>query len=1054
MNVFSIYNKNIEKELNYGRTTEHTFRPAFKSLIESLDSNLHATNEPTREKCGAPDYIIQKGAIPIGYIETKDIDKSLDQVEKTDQFIRYVEGLENFILTNYMEFRWYVNGEHRSTAVLGNVRANGKIGYSKNGESTVMDLLNNFLNYKGTSISTSEELAQRMASIAKIINDIMINIFTLDHQNRSNLYNQYLALKDTLLHNMSQLEFADMYSQTVVYGLFSARVNAGNSSIFTRESAAYAIPKTNPFLRELFNQIAGPFLDESLIWVVDDLVDLLSRTDIGKVVKDFGIKTGKDDPVIHFYETFLKYYKPEERVLRGVYYTPEPVVSYIVDSIDQILINSFSLKRGLADTSKTTRFFTETGENHLVHKVQILDPATGTGTFLHKVIDRVYSSFSNNKGMWSGYVREHLLPRLYGFELLMAPYTVAHMKLGLKLAETGYQFDSDRRLRIFLTNTLERADDEAAYPLFSLNTQFISGEAAAANEIKKIEPIMVILGNPPYSGHSSNNSTWINKLIRGFDDINNEETESYFHIDGKSIGERNPKWLNDDYVKFIRFSQWRIEQTGHGVVAFITPHGYLDNPTFKGMRKSLMNTFDDIYILDLHGNSNKDEGKFENDKNVFDIRTGVAIGIFVKRDRERKTTKVYHQEIWGERKVKYDWLEKNNSETTDWTSIEPKEPMYLFVPRNDDTLSEYHKGWKITDIFPRNSIGIVTARDKFTIHKTEESVFDTVNEFINLGTEEARDKYKLGKDVQDWTVESAQEDIVVTEASKLKIKPISYRPFDTRYTYYTGKSRGFLCRPRRNVMDHMVEEDNIGLVTTRMTKGESFNHIFVSEYISDNCLLSSKTSNRGYMFPLYLYEGNRKTPNISNEFIQFIDKRMKTNFVKHGMGSKDGEIGPEAIFYYTYAILHASEYRIRYEEYLKLDFPYITFTSRKILFMKLSTLGRKLAFTHLNKRNLEIETSYPEEGSNLVEKVKYNKKDNRLYINDRQYFDKVSPEIWEFQIGSYHVLKKWLNERIGDTFEYNDLVYFQQIISILKEATKICAEIDQTINNYGGFPIR
>jgi len=642
-------------------------------------------------------------------------------IEREEQLKRYRQGLHNLILTDYLEFRWYVWGEHRLTARLARVAENGSLKAVKNGAEEVAALLHEFLHSRVAVINNPRELAVRMAALARLIRATILEIFAVENSGGT-LHAQMEGFRRVLLHDLTEGQFADMYAQTIAYGLFAARCNTKTDGPFIREQAAYDLPKTNPFLRRMFSHIAGPDLHEQLIWIVNDLTSILERTDIAAILKDFGKSTRREDPVVHFYETFLAAYDPKMREARGVYYTPEPVVSYIVRSVDHILKTDFGLKDGLADAGKIK--IKDGGETEKeIHRVLILDPATGTGTFLHQVIHQIHDTLCarGQQGAWggkNGYVSQHLLPRLFGFELLMAPYAVAHMKLGLLLDQTGYDFGSDERLRIYLTNTLEEALQLRDLPPF---TRWLAEESNAAADVKADVPVMVVLGNPPYSYESVNTGEWISKKIR-----------DYYQVDGQSLNERNPKGLQDDYVKFIRFAQWRIEQTGYGVLAFVTNHGYLDNPTFRGMRQSLMQTFDEIYILDLHGNSKKKEKcpDGSKDENVFDIQQGVAIGIFVKRQSAEKDTAVIrHAHLWGLREVfgndvreekipvsgKYVWLRENAIETTDWTSLQPQAPFYLFVPQQRDLLSEYEKGWKVTDMMPAGSAGLYSARDHLAI---------------------------------------------------------------------------------------------------------------------------------------------------------------------------------------------------------------------------------------------------------------------------------------------------------------------------------------------------
>ena len=627
------YLKEVEKCYQSGDATEHTYRPFLKNLLESFIEGITATNEPKRKKCGAPDYIILKNQTPIGYIEAKDIGKNLDEIEKTEQMVRYLEGLPNLILTDYLDFRLYHDGKYVSGTRLARFDRSGKLYKEPKGSECLLKLIETFFNASMPIVGTPVELADRMASIGRILHDVIVRVFE-EEPERGTLHAQLEAFKSVLLHDLEPEPFADMYAQTICYGLFAARCNHDSlKGIFSRETAAFELPKTNPFLRQMFNHIAGPNLDERLTWAVDHLAELLNKADMEEILRDFGRRTRQEDPVVHFYETFLKAYDPKLRETRGVYYTPEPVVSYIVKSVDQILKKDFGIIDGLASTEKVPVYRTMKIANGKtrrektdeIHKVLILDPAAGTGTFLHGVIDQIHQNILDKGmgGMWDSYVAEHLLPRLFGFELLMAPYAVCHMKLGIQLAETGYTFHSGERLRVYLTNTLEEAFELGTLPLFA---SLIAEEANSAGKVKNEDPVMVIIGNPPYSYESENKGEWISGLIR-----------EYYECDNAPLGERNTKGLQDDYVKFIRFAQWRIERTGYGILAFISNHGYLDNPTFRGMRQSLMETFDDIYILDLHGNVKKKESAPDGskDENVFDIQQGTAICIMVKKSGKK-----------------------------------------------------------------------------------------------------------------------------------------------------------------------------------------------------------------------------------------------------------------------------------------------------------------------------------------------------------------------------------------------------------------------------------
>lgn len=1083
--------KNIERELQAGNATEHTHRTSLKLLVESIDPQVTATNEPKRIACGAPDYIITRDGFTIGYIEAKDVGKSLNELERTEQLKRYRRALENLILTDYLEFRWYVDGELRQEARLAGTQPDGKLKTTKVSQDAVEELLDNFLAHKTQSITTPKELAQRMARLTHIIRDIIIMAFETDQasillRGWRDAFAKVLIVDINLPEKTP--EFADMFAQTLAYGLFTARVMDTTPGNFSRHEAQYLIPKFNPFLRDFFIQISGPQLDdEPYASFVDDLVNLLANTDMGAVLADFGRRTRQEDPVVHFYETFLAAYDPKLRESRGVYYTPEPVVSYIVRSVDCLLKTRFDCSDGLADTSKITvpnydpsqivRGKKQTRKTRESHKVLILDPATGTGTFLYTVIDQIRQKFMQrgDAGMWAGYVKNHLLPRLFGFELLMAPYAIAHFKLSLQLAgrdlpeaqreQWAYYPAEGERLSIYLTNTLEETHEMTGLPLF---TQWVADESNAANEVKLHLPVLVVMGNPPYSYESKNTGEWISTLIR-----------DYYQVDGKSLDERNPKGLQDDYVKFIRFGQWRIEQTGSGILAFITNHGYLDNPTFRGMRRSLMQTFSEIYILNLHGNAKRKEitPDGSSDENVFDIQQGVTIGLFVKENKRKRRGKIYYADLWGSRLKKYKTLFNIDLSTMDWAELTPQFPFYLFVPQDTNMMNEYKRGWKLTDIFPANSVGFYTARDKLAIGWTAPEMLYTAKDFSSIPAEEAREKYNLGKDSSDWKVHLAQNDVKSNGVDRNSVVPVSYRPFDERFTYYTGQSRGFICRPRPEIMQNFLgNKGNLGLCFIRRSRGQIVSNFFVSKHITDKTILSSLDN--ANVAPLYIYpnidsdakqkslldtthwppDGTKcgRVPNLNPEFVREMEQKLGITFTTDNVGDMQSTFDPEDIFNYIYAVLHSPTYRERYAEFLKMDFPRVPLTWNVNLFGKLCGLGQELVGLHL----LEspdvgyFTTRYPVPGEDLVEKgyPKYvppiDDQPGRVYINKSQYFEGVPPEVWGFHVGGYQVLHKWLKDRRERLLSYEDLTHYQQVVVSLNKTIEIMARIDEAITEW------
>lgn len=1046
--------------------TEHTFRSALEDLINAVDNKFKAINEPKRQACGAPDYVILQNVAgidySIGYIEAKAIHISLDKSEKTEQFKCYSNSLDNLILTNYLEFRWFIKGELHKTLVLGILDKNNKLKFYEDKKEEFQIFIHDFLNLPIAPVKSAEELAERMARITHAIRAAVQS--TLDSPHKANLEAWKNAFAETLLPSLKQntsiakAEFADMYAQTLAYGFFAARCfHDMSKNEFERLNAHESIPKTNPLLRSLFINLTGPDLkDEPYYQFVEDLIQLLRLTNMENVLKDFGKYNRRTDPVIHFYETFLSAYDPELRDKRGVYYTPEPIVSWLVRSADIVVRDTFGIPQGLADNSRSITETMDNGITKKIPKVLILDPACGTGTFLYETTALIRDRLKNQGqiGMWSAYVKESLLPRILGFELLMAPYSIAHFKLSMQLAgydmpETEqthwtYDFSSSERLQVYLTNTLENLEKSLYIGLPGL-MKVLSDEGEAAREIKRDLPVLVIMGNPPYSGESANASwrkvgnrremTFIGRLI-----------EDYKKVDGQPLKERNPKFIQDDYVKFIRWAQYKIDMVQEGVITFVTNHGYLDNPTFRGMRQSLMQSFDEIYVYDLHGNARKKEKSpyGSPDENVFDIMQGIAMAIFIKRkngDAKAPAT-IYYAETYGTRETKYEKLFASDINNISWKKVNPLSPNYIFKPQNADLAQEFHAGIAITDIFQIYSTGITSARDKLTVHFTPEEMWTTVQDFMSLPIDDVRKKFNL-KDTSEWQIALAQEDIKKAKLDKKYLKKILYRPFDVRYTYYTGKSRGFISRPRSKVMKNMLNEDNIALITTRIFKENKFNHVQATRFINASVCMSTKTSTTGYIFPLYTYTDKNKNANIRQNILNKVNSII------------DIKVKPEDIFYYIYAVLNSPSYQERYEFQLKYNFPRITFTQDPNTFYTLVNYGQELVKLHslshpiLSGRAKWI-TTYPiASGStynNQVEKKYPKYKDKNVYINEKQYFGNVPPNIWEYNVGGYQVAEKWLKDRRGRKLSLEELDTYQQIILALSETIRIRQELNNAYN--------
>ncbi len=1057
------YGEAIQAVRTHGKATEHSYRLPLQQALECMGGKgLRVLNEPQRVACGAPDLVVEQDGVTIGYVECKDVDAPLDQVESTEQLERYRHGLANLILTNHLEFRWYLEGQQRRQACLGYLDKCDVIRLNPDAFSEAYALLQDFFGAAPMAISRSEELAQRMAGKARLLRDTMARILAQE-KGTGPLHDLWQVYRQVLITDLSAADFADLQAQTATYGLFAARCGHLTGAPFTRQSVAF--PKTTPFLQDIFGRIAGPGLDQSITWIVDDLARLLDQADMTAVLEDFGRRSQREDPIIHFYENFLKAYDPELKEIRGVYYTPESVVSYIVRSVDRLLQCQFGMSSGLAEMPSPSD----------KHRMLILDPAVGTGTFLREVIVQIRATLERQglAGAWPEYVKQHLLPRLFGFELLMAPYVIGHLKLALELGNQSQgqalRLAPGQRLNVFLTNTLEGGHQQVQGVLLA---HAIAREAGSADEIKREKPVMVVIGNPPYSGHSANKNSWINQLLRGRS--GDGSRGSYFHVDGQDLQERNTKWLNNDYVKFIRFAQWRIEKTGEGILAFVTDNSYLDSPTFRGMRRSLMETFDQIYLLDLHGNTRRrekapDGGK---DMNVFDIQQGVAIGFFIKHGKNsRKTGKgVFHGELWGEREAgpgggKYGWLAANTVETTPWTPLTPQAPLYLFVPRNQTINKDHEKLWSIVNIFlsvtTSAATGIVTTHDQLAISWTRQEMIHKVERFLKTTSEkEARRIWRLCSQNQ-WQYERAKRELA-SGLWRRQIRSILYRPFDKRITVF---NRNVAVNRREHVMRHMLSGPNLALCIGRAGQViglKQWDVAFVSRNPTDLNLFR-RGGNR--LFPLYQYlaeedvkVSSTRKHNLNPDFINASSAALHLEFVPHGPGDLVTSFGPEDVLHSIYAVLHSPAYRQRYQDHLKSDFPLLPLISSKALFAALVHLGQQLVTHHcLEAEECEEASEFLHSGDNHVEAVSYRPPHHhhpgQVWINAKQCFHGVSPETWTFTIGGYCPAEKWLKDRKGHVLSFTDIRHYRRICAALAATSHLMASIDKTIAAHGGWPL-
>ncbi len=1001
-------------------TPELSFHPHLQAFLEGVAADAECfdkpdvtfTHEPkSLDQIGRPDFIALNGLFPIGYIEAEADGTDLNDLtgHAKKQNVRFKENLDNFILTNFVDFELWRDGQLRIYAHI------------ENETDDLETLLELFLNAGPVQISSPEVLAKYLARRTR---ELQTQIATTLTDEDSETYGMFTAFKETLLASLTREDFSDMYAQTLTYGLFAARCTLPNATNFSRYTAVGALSKSNPFLIELFHHVASPSLKTNVTYILDDIANLLQNVPTDMLRTAFTARNPLEDPVIHFYETFLKEYNPKLRFDRGVFYTPPQVISYIVKSVDYLLKTELNRPDGLAD------------DNTL-----ILDPATGTGGFLLTVLDHIQEYVTTNYGTgdWNQYINAQLVKRIFGFELLVAPYTIAHLKLSLFLQAQGWK--ANERLGIYLTNALEQPDEMQAPLPFAA---FISDEANAALSVKRDEPILVILGNPPYQRNSANpsrlgrNLTFIGKLI-----------EDYKQIDGEPLDDKNLKALQADYVKFIRWAQWRIDRNGEGVLGYIVNNSFLDRPMFRGMRKSLIDSFTVIYVLNLHGSIRTQEAvpEGEKDENVFDISQGVCILFCVRQRDNPNSAKVYHADMWGSRAERYSALSETNVQSTEWTELQPTSPYYLFVPQETDYSAEYENGWKLTNIFGIHSVGMATGRDRLTIHRTAEAVRETVTNFVSLSADEARERYGLPRDTQHWQTHRALVDLRNHPDVERHITPIRYRPFDTRWTHYTGQS-GFHSRPNYDIMRHLQKE-NVALSICNIVTSPIWQHVLITDKITEKCYVSNRGSESGHVFPLYLYPDSEGLLGSAERELNFKPAFLTALAETLGLPqisplNLPEDITPEEILTYIYAVLYSPTYRERYYEFLKYDFPRVPLPQDIDYFRKLAALGQELINWHLLK-DVQIPNRhrFEGEGDGVVGKPRH--EDDNVWINATQHFTNVPSAVWEYEIGAYQVCEKWLKDRKNEMLSHAEVRQYRSILVAVAETLRVMAEIDEIL---------
>jgi hypothetical protein len=1003
-----------------GDAREESYYPALKTLLEGIGQDqgraIQVTVLPKPTEAGNPDFRIWDGSHQvIGYIEAKAPGAKLDQVETSEQLQRYLHTFPNLILTDFYEFRLYREGVLIEPALLADpsIAQTLKTRPPAKQVKALIHLLTTFFSFTLPRTFTAEDLARELARRTRFLRDQVI--LPEVAQQKGAVYGFYEAFQKCLIAGLTPEQFADLYAQTITYGLFAARTRAQGP--FNRQMAYGLIPSTIGILRDVFPFISLGKPSPQMEVIVDDIAAVLNAADVQAILTQYCRQGKGDDLILHFYEAFLTEYDSETRERRGVYYTPQPVVDYIVRGVHDLLQTRFALSDGLADQSVT-----------------LLDPAAGTLTFPATAVRLAFETFTARygEGGKSNFLRNHILPHFYAFELLMAPYAIGHMTIGFLLESLGTPLENGERFQSYLTNTLEMEDlQQTQIPELAS----LSEESHRAAQVKKDQSILVILGNPPYSGISANQNAWTEKLLK----TELDGAQSYYTVDGKPLGEKNPKWLQDDYVKFLRFAQWKVHRAGRGIVAMITNHGYLDNPTFRGMRQSLLSTFDEIYILDLHGNSLKRETAPDGgpDENVFDIRQGVAIAFFIKHGKEEPRG-VYHADLYGTRESKYKWLETHNLTTAGYQPLAPESPFYFFVPRTTQNLHAYRSWPSIPEIFPHNGVGITTARDDFVIDFDKNNLIDRIKAFKNSILKGKELHKKFGINIKKgWSIDNAWKQLQSIKDGDLQeyVRPVLYRPFDVRYIFYHD---ALVWRTVKRVMRHMLAGENVGLLVMRQVSlDEDYTHALITPYIVEARVFAS-AKGIALECPLYLYPSTTtpnmfqqaKTPNLADWLLPKLS-------AAYGFTPT-----PEEVLAYIYAVLYSPTYRRKYAEELRIDFPLVPFTADPDLFRQMAALGQELVDLHLLRKTVRVAgVRYQGQGSDTIERVRYAESTGQVWINQNKYFENITPDMWNYRIGGYQVLEKYLKDRKGRALD--DPRRYIHIAEAIACTINIQAQIEQ-----------
>lgn len=977
--ILLLYLDRIHDTERRGGAREESFYPHLLDLFEWYakergPADLRVTLIPSKTQECLLDFQVWRGERIAGYVEAKRPEASLDLAEGSEQLRRYRKTFPNLILTNFREFRLYRNGKPVLRA---------RAGALAGGLERFLELLDLFAGFESPASPSTAVLAERLARRTRILATRIQDLMEKDPEERSNFASFYEAFTKFLLAGLDRREFANLYAQTFTYGLLAARWQVEGP--FDRQVAASSIPGSSGILREVFLNISLGDPHPEIAWIVDEIVAVLAAAPVHQMLKRIPEQLGRD-PVLDFYQTFLRFYDPELRKKRGVYYTPQELVSFVVRSVHRLLVTRFGRRDGLADLGVT-----------------LLDPAAGTLTFVVEAarcaIEAVLAEMG--RGGVPALLRDHVLLDFYAFELMMAPYAIGHLKMSLVLAEMGRPLLPSERFPLYLTNSLEDTEDliQSSLPFVAALTQ----EAQAAGRIKKERRITVILGNPPWAGHSANHGKRSDDLTKThYTAKDGRRIDGYYEVEGIPLEERNPKWLQDDYVKFLRFAQRKIDQAGEGIVAFVTNHSYLDNPTFRGLRRSLLETFDEIYVLDLHGGRKKQERTPDGsaDANVFeDVQQGAAVAFLVKKPGLEK--RVLRADLWGGRGDKLRWLADRDIETTPWTGIAPRGPAFLFAPRDVALEDEYRRGILLTDLFPKRSVGIVTGCDALAV--------DTEPEALKRRVRSLREKEP---ELVPGATVRASSGIRKDQSWQSRYQTILYRPFDRRTIFY---AEYVIERSRWAVMRHMLEGPNLGLVVARQSK-EDFGALATDLIVAHKSVSAYDINS---LFPLFL------------DLEVGLFKERKANLTPDVLRLFTGQIGeqppPEMVFEYVYAVLYSPPYRRRYADLLRTDFPRIPLPRDRESFLELSGLGSILVALHLlrSERLRQPAVHFTGEGKGW------------------DAFQGIDPEVWEYRVGGYQVLDRWLAARAERALRFEEIEEFRKIAAALRETIRVERRIEE-----------